>query len=58
MVTAADSYIHYIVTDMPELVLLPARVVDDLRLVADYLVKAPGENQTGIITICEVVYLT
>ena len=29
------------------LTLLPARVVADLRLIADYLVKAPGENTTG-----------
>lgn len=35
--------------EMPAITLLPAKLVNDLRVIADYLVKAPGENQTGII---------
>ena len=32
---------------MPAIVLLPAKMVGDLRVIAEYLVKAPGENHTG-----------
>ena len=41
-----EGIIH--ITDLPGMTLLPARVVADLRIIADYLVKAPGENQTGL----------
>ncbi len=35
------------ISDMPAITLLPAKMVNDLRVIAEYLVKAPGENHTG-----------
>ena len=37
---------------MPEITLLPAKIVNNLRVIADYLVKAPGDNHTGTIFPC------
>ena len=34
--------------DMPAITLLPAKIVNDLRIIADYLVKSPGDNHTGM----------
>ncbi len=36
-------------SDMPAITLLPVQVVKDLRVIADYLVKSPGINHTGMI---------
>lgn len=33
---------------MPAITLLPAKIVNDLRIIADYLVKSPGDNHTGV----------
>ena len=44
-----QSCAHFAVpcTDLPAIVLLPAKMVTELRVIADYLVKAPGDNHTG-----------
>lgn len=34
---------------MPAITLLPAKMVNDLRVIANYLVRAPGDNHTGMI---------
>lgn len=39
------------VEDMPIITLLPSKVVLELRVIADYLVKAPGDNHTDIMSL-------
>lgn len=38
-------------TDLPAIILLPAKMVTELRVIADYLVKAPGDNHTGKVIL-------
>lgn len=37
--------------DMPAITLLPAKIVTELRVIADYLAKAPGDNHTDIMSL-------